>query len=206
MSPARPVGRRSSAVKATTRPTAIAAGHGPATPAITAAPITNSSHGTRDGDGRRPERRAAWRPIALPARSWPLRRRAERRRGRSGRGPRRSTRRATSQAAPRSTEMPSWRRTPRRRALAALLRRRVIRSILSSSWDGSWWNNARRLTPWPPTPPDTAYSTVQWPHVRFCSNSLGVYCASWISRSTPRHSSSDDSAIVVVDRRAADGR
>ena len=69
-------------------------------------------------------------------------------------------------------------------------------STVSSSWNGSWWNNAKPLRP-AADGNDTAYSTVQWPHVRLCSNSLAVYCASWISRSTPRHSSSTDSAIVV---------
>ena len=72
----------------------------------------------------------------------------------------------------------------------------VICSIISSSWYGSWWNSARRLT-LAAIATDTAYCTVQWPHVRFCSNSLGVYWASWISRSTPRHNSRTDSAIVV---------
>ena len=62
----------------------------------------------------------------------------------------------------------------------------VIFSIISSSWNGSWWNSASRFA-LATDATQTAYSTVQWPHVFFCSNSAAVYCASWISRSTLRH-------------------
>ena len=44
---------------------------------------------------------------------------------------------------------------------------------------------ARAASPRHSVATQTAYSTVQWPHVVFCSNSAAVYCASWISRSTP---------------------
>ena len=41
----------------------------------------------------------------------------------------------------------------------------------------------------------TAYCTVQWPQVFFCSNSSGVYCASWMTRSA---SSTRSSAPCVA--------
>ena len=119
---------------------------------------------------------------------------------------RRAARRATQQAcvtAVRSTEGPRSRRTPRSRA----------RPHTAAPPTSSVRPCRRRGTGRGGTAPaayacgvatHTAYSTVQWPHVRLCSNSLGVYCASWMSRSTPRHSSSTDSA-TWLDRRAADG-
>ena len=73
------------------------------------------------------------------------------------------------------------------------------RSIMSSSWLGSWWNSASRRAPTSPAS-HTAYSTVQWPQSHFVANSAGVYWASWISRSTPWHSSQH----AVGDARPAD--
>ena len=61
--------------------------------------------------------------------------------------------------------------------------------MMSSLCAGSWWNSASCCTPHSAAS-HTAYSTVQWPHVLLSTNSDGVYCASWISRSASRHSSS----------------
>ena len=76
----------------------------------------------------------------------------------------------------------------------------VRRSIMSSSWVGSWWNSASRLAPTSPAS-HTAYSTVQWPQSRLRLNSAGVYCASWISRSTPLAQPDTVSAIARIRRR-----
>ena len=80
------------------------------------------------------------------------------------------------------------------RLAAARRRPAARRSIMSSSWLGSWWNSASRLAPTSPAS-HTAYSTVQWPQSHFLANSAGVYWASWISRSTPWHSSHTPSAM-----------
>ena len=59
------------------------------------------------------------------------------------------------------------------------------RSMNASSWVGSWWNRASRLTP-AAMATSVAYSTVEWPQPTRWPYSSSVYCASWITRSAPR--------------------
>ena len=59
------------------------------------------------------------------------------------------------------------------------------RSMKASSWVGSWWKSARRLTP-AASATSVAYSSVECPQPTRLTYSSSVYWASWITRSAPR--------------------
>ena len=71
---------------------------------------------------------------------------------------------------------------------ARVLARSTSASIVSSSWDGSWWNSTVRCTP-AAHATSTTYSTVLCPHPTRAAYSEASYWASWMTTSAPARNS-----------------